>query len=500
MTPISDLMVSYGEGASVKVKKAVAAATLATLLACGGGGTSGTPVSPSPAPGGDAGTTTPILQTIVVTPADPGVVAGSSVQLTATGAYSDGSTRDITSSAAWTSADTSVATVGSSGLVRAKASGTTKVAATSGGITDIVTLTVRPLSLTRVKKVTLTGSGEGGSARPEVVATSDRVFVLYLGHIGGMSRTFDVKVYDRDMTTQIAAKTIVSSTASFGSPTDIRVAADGGYLYAFYETSAPLSPFLHGAKYALNDAFDLIASASSPITTGRPLPTLAEGDEIINDPAPLVGPVSVFVITRIWSTIASAGKTVYRVREFSKDTMAQVRQFDLDLSSVADGRGRVTSLLYSTGSIYMALATTVSDQGAGDANKSSDDGAQCDIILLRMNPDWTFDASKDVRVISAEPDDRENYITGLRTDGTYFYMTYKQATGLPPTGEQRAVIKIFDMDLNLLLKEIVTSVAWGGAGGEIRPSLEVRGNRVFSGQSGAQQVGTGDASVYLYEK
>ncbi len=187
------------------------------------------------------------------------------------------------------------------------------------------------------------------------------------------------------------------------------------------------------------------------------------------------------------------------MREFSKDTMAQMRRFDLDLSGIADGRARVTSLLYSAGTIYMAIATTVSDQGAGDANKFSDDGARSDILLVKMRPDWTFDPVSDVLVISSEPDDRENYISGLKTDGTYFYMTYKQATGSPPSGEQRAVIKIYDGDFGLLLKEIVAASPWG-SGGEIRPSLEVQGTRIYSGEDNSQAIGTGNGEVLVYER
>jgi len=357
-----------------------------------------------------------------------------------------------------------------------------------------------PAGLDFIKTVAITSGAEGGSARPEIVVTEGRAYVVYLGHIAaGINRTFNVKIFDSGLGTLIASKTIVAPGTQYGSPTDIRIAADGQFLYAFYETATITETFLHGAKYVLNDSFDLAAAAPQPVATGRPVFELGEGEEVLNDPAPLVGPDGVFVVTRLWSGIATAGSTIYRVREFSKETMAQKRQFDLDLSGVADGRGRVTSLLYFGGSIHMALATTVSDAGANDSNRMSDDGAQCDILLVRMKPDWTFDPSADVLVISAEPDDRENYITGLRTDGRYFYLTYKQAVGSPPTGEQRSVIKIFDMAFNLLLKQVVRSVAWGAGGGEIRPSLEVRGNMVYSGQSTGSGIGTGNAEIVVYE-
>ena len=352
-----------------------------------------------------------------------------------------------------------------------------------------------------VKTVTLTTDTDGGSARPEVIATEDRIYTIYLGHIsGGMStKTFDVKIYDIDLSSVVNSLTIVPPSEEYGGATDIRIARDGQYVYVFYETSTVSTTYLHGAKYSLNDTFDLVARAAEPIASAKPVFQAVEGDEILNDPAPLVGPDSVFVVTRLMASISTSGNTVYRVREFSKDTFVQTGQFDLDLSGIADGRGRVASLLYWNNSIYMALATTVSDQGLNEQNLMSDDGAQCDIILLTMAPDWTFDPQTNVRTLSAEAGDRENYITGLRTDGINYYMIYKQAVGAPPTGEQRAVIKIFDNDFTLLHKEVVRSVAWGEGGGEIRPSLESSGNRIYSGQDTSRRLGTGNAEIYVYE-
>lgn len=354
------------------------------------------------------------------------------------------------------------------------------------------------VSLEPVKTLAVTAGNEGGSARPEIVATDSRVFVVYLGHIAGgaSTKSFDVKVYEADLATLVTFTTIVPPSLAYGTATDIRIASEGQYVYTFYETSSSGTTYLHGAKYALNDSFDLVARAPEPIASAKPEFQAVDGDEVLNDPAPLVGPDSVFAVTRIRHSLSTSGNTVYRVREFNKDTMAQVRQFDLDLSSIADGRGRVTSLYYRNNAIYMALATTVSDQGVNDSN---DDGAQCDILLVKMTTNWTFDPQADVRIISSEPDDRENYITGLRADDNFFYMTYKQAVGSPPDGEQRAVIKVFDKELNLRHEEIVRSVVWGAGGGEIRPSFEVFSSRIYSGQSMGATMGNGDAAVYLYE-
>ncbi len=360
----------------------------------------------------------------------------------------------------------------------------------------------QPLSLNFVKVVTVTTDAEGGSARPEVIATQDRVFVVYLGNIGGGgNRTFALKVYDGNLNGVIASETLVSTTTEYGGPTDIRIAPEGQYAYAFYETNKPTPPsaattYLWGAKYALNDTFDRVAYTTVPITTSKPLAELPEGGEMIDDPAPLVGPNSVFVVTRLKHSLSMAGSTVYRVREFSKDNLTQLSQFDLDLSGAADGRGRVTSLLFANNRIHMALATTVSDQGLNEAN---DDGAKSDIVLVRMMENWTFDPQADVWTLSAEPNDVENYVSGLETDGVNLYVAYKQSAGSPPSGEHRAWIRAFDADFNPVYQQQVKSTAWGPGGGEIRPSLEVAGGAVFSGQSSGQSLGSGNAEVYVYE-
>ena len=70
-------------------------------------------------------------------------------QLTATLVLADGSTRDVTDTATWTSSDESVATVDSSGLVTAVAEGTATITATTQGLsgTSEITVTNPPESL-----------------------------------------------------------------------------------------------------------------------------------------------------------------------------------------------------------------------------------------------------------------------------------------------------------------------------------------------------------------
>ena len=82
------------------------------------------------------------LQTISVTPVAPSLRKGFTLQFTATGAYSDASARNITSSVAWTSSKTSVATISAGGLALGIAPGKSTIKATSGSISGSTVLTV----------------------------------------------------------------------------------------------------------------------------------------------------------------------------------------------------------------------------------------------------------------------------------------------------------------------------------------------------------------------
>jgi len=82
------------------------------------------------------------LTSIAVTPTNPNILAGATQQLTATGTYSDGSTRNLTSQAAWASSSAAVAVVNASGLATAVSAGTTTITAALSGVTGNRTLTV----------------------------------------------------------------------------------------------------------------------------------------------------------------------------------------------------------------------------------------------------------------------------------------------------------------------------------------------------------------------
>ncbi len=87
---------------------------------------------------------------IAVTPSNPSLAAGLSQQLQATAKFTDGSTSDVTSSVTWSSQNTAVAAVSSSGLLTGKTVGTAVVTATSGSISASVTVTVTPAQMVTI--------------------------------------------------------------------------------------------------------------------------------------------------------------------------------------------------------------------------------------------------------------------------------------------------------------------------------------------------------------
>jgi plastocyanin len=82
------------------------------------------------------------LTSIGVSPANPTVVKGHSLQLDATGHFSDGSTQDLTSQVTWASLSPAFATVSASGLVTGVAAGSSTVTASLSGMTGSTLVTV----------------------------------------------------------------------------------------------------------------------------------------------------------------------------------------------------------------------------------------------------------------------------------------------------------------------------------------------------------------------
>jgi hypothetical protein len=118
------------------------------LTGCGGGGAIG-----GGGNGGGGGSQPPVLASLQISPTNPSVAAGLTQKFTATGKFSDGSTRDMTASVTWASSSPSVATInvsGTPGLAKGVAPGSTTISATSGGVSGTTTLAVGNALLTSI--------------------------------------------------------------------------------------------------------------------------------------------------------------------------------------------------------------------------------------------------------------------------------------------------------------------------------------------------------------
>jgi uncharacterized protein YjdB len=126
----------------------------ALLMACGGGGggsnTTTFNATPTPTPA--------VMQGLQVTPGSVSTAVGSTQQFTAKGSFSDGSSKDLTSSVQWSSSDTTVAGVNSSGLASGAAVGVVTIKAVSGSFQATALLTVTNAG-TNLNRITVSPSG-----------------------------------------------------------------------------------------------------------------------------------------------------------------------------------------------------------------------------------------------------------------------------------------------------------------------------------------------------
>lgn len=82
------------------------------------------------------------LVSIAVAPQNPSVTPNHSIQLNATGTFTDGTTQDLTSTVKWSSSPATVVTLSGSGLATAQALGTANITASSNDLSAADTLRV----------------------------------------------------------------------------------------------------------------------------------------------------------------------------------------------------------------------------------------------------------------------------------------------------------------------------------------------------------------------
>ncbi len=129
-------MLNHGKQIFPVVKKVIgtaAALSALLLIACG------TP----PMTGGGA----PHLTALIIAPETSSIALGQTAHFKATGMFSDGSNKDLTQSAVWTSGNPSIASIDSSGLATSLSTGIANVVATSEGHSSSSVLTISKAAL-----------------------------------------------------------------------------------------------------------------------------------------------------------------------------------------------------------------------------------------------------------------------------------------------------------------------------------------------------------------
>jgi len=161
------------------------------------------------------------LSSLAIGPANPTVAAGFTLQLTATAAYADGSTQNVTSATTWNSGTTSVATISTLGMVTGVTSGSSTITATFNGQTATATLTVSSATLTSITVNPPAGATSVGGATVQFTATG--AFSDGTSHDISSKVTWttsDVTVATIDASTGIATPVAVGTvtiTATSGS-------------------------------------------------------------------------------------------------------------------------------------------------------------------------------------------------------------------------------------------------------------------------------------------
>jgi hypothetical protein len=180
--------------------------------------------------------TTANLVSIAIIPASPSIALGTTIQLTATGTYTDNSTQNLTTLVTWASSAGSIATVsnaGSNGLATSVATGTTIVTAGFGTVNSAPqTLTVTAATLV---SIAITPGSSG-------VAVGDTVqFTATGSYTDSSTQDLTTQVMWASDAPSVATISNVSGTQGLASSLTVGTANISATLVSIAAPSVPLS-------------------------------------------------------------------------------------------------------------------------------------------------------------------------------------------------------------------------------------------------------------------
>ncbi len=206
---------------------------------------------------GGNGTTTPpgvTLTSISVTPMTPASIpVTGTIQFTATGNYSDGSTQDLTSTATWTSTDPNIASISSAGLATGLAQGSTVIKATQG-----------------------TTFGESSSFSVTEPITAISISPLTPSVAAGIPQQFTATATYADMSTGDVTNLVTWSSDTPAVATISNVAAFNGVTSTFISGSATISASSGGVSATQNAVLTVNAPAPVGLVVSPQNPVIAD--------------------------------------------------------------------------------------------------------------------------------------------------------------------------------------------------------------------------------
>lgn len=160
-----------------------------------------------------------VLTSIAVMPGNSSIAAGNTLQFTATGTYSNGTTQNLTSTVTWSSPSPGVATITQAGMATAMAAGTASITATTGGITGSTTLTVLPPVLVAI--AVTPGS-------PSIIAGTTQQFTATGTYSNGITQNLNGAVVWSSLVPGVATVTSAGTATGVAAGTAGITATTGG--------------------------------------------------------------------------------------------------------------------------------------------------------------------------------------------------------------------------------------------------------------------------------
>ena len=162
--------------------------------------------------------TNAILLSLAVTPVNPSAVAGAGQQFTAMGTFSDGTAQDMSTQVAWTSADTSKATINTSGLATAVAAGTSTITAKAGSITASagLTVTAAPTNAPPAGSVQLSGMIQADPGDPSAGGKESGATVYVIGQQNSGTTSDSNGNYTLNVNPQLSGTVLASAKLKQG--------------------------------------------------------------------------------------------------------------------------------------------------------------------------------------------------------------------------------------------------------------------------------------------